>query len=231
MKNPLYLHCTTCDYRIHLLLLSSSLFWLFHANTALPCVVKCVSMCVSAERVSSGRLVGTFLSVCALTVLCGLVVVAVSRLLMQKRLRSSGGASGGQGHPCSGKVSCQMSWAAEGLWLRAGLVSPEFWKARRRPLLLKILKQEGWLLSVEGTAVPPNSQFIFYSFQIVDLTLTHSTFEKRNFMDICEYRRNISSGRMHFFCITYLNRLWHSCKQSYIFLTVFFFNFTSFWGR
>ncbi|XP_024862699.1 integrin beta-8 isoform X2 [Kryptolebias marmoratus] len=58
--------------------------------------------CVS-ERVSSGRLVGTFLSVCALTVLCGLVVVAVSRLLMQKRLRSPGGAGGDGGHHCPGK--------------------------------------------------------------------------------------------------------------------------------
>ncbi|XP_072226966.1 integrin beta-8 [Leuresthes tenuis] len=44
-------------------------------------------------RVSSGRLVGTFLSVCALTVLCGLVVVAVSRLLLQKRGSSQGGAA------------------------------------------------------------------------------------------------------------------------------------------
>lgn len=73
---------------------------------------------------------------------------------------------------------------------------------------------------------PPNSQ-LTYSFQIFDLTLTYSTFEKRKFMDICESRRNVSSGRMHF--PTYLNRLGHKCKQSQIILTVFFFFiFTSF---
>ncbi|KAM3858311.1 integrin beta-8 [Diretmus argenteus] len=45
------------------------------------------------ECASSGRLVGTFLSVCALTVLCGLVVVAVSRLLLLKRDQPHGGAA------------------------------------------------------------------------------------------------------------------------------------------
>ncbi|XP_047461690.1 integrin beta-8 [Mugil cephalus] len=45
------------------------------------------------ECVSSGRMVGTFLSVCALTVLCGLVVVAMSRLLLQKRGWSPEGAA------------------------------------------------------------------------------------------------------------------------------------------
>lgn len=64
---------------------------------------------LSTGRVSSGRLVGTFLGVCALTVLCGLVVVAVSRLLLQKRLRAPGGAAGDGGHHCSGKVSLQTS--------------------------------------------------------------------------------------------------------------------------
>lgn len=44
-----------------------------------------------AECASSGRLVGAFLSVCALTVLCGLVLVAVFRLTLQKRNRSAGG--------------------------------------------------------------------------------------------------------------------------------------------
>ncbi|XP_041823346.1 integrin beta-8 isoform X1 [Melanotaenia boesemani] len=56
-----------------------------------------------SERVSSRRLVGTFLSVCALTLLCGLVVVAVSRLLLQKRGRSSGGAVEDGGYHCTGK--------------------------------------------------------------------------------------------------------------------------------
>uniref|UniRef100_A0AAQ5YBQ1 Integrin beta n=1 Tax=Amphiprion ocellaris TaxID=80972 RepID=A0AAQ5YBQ1_AMPOC len=55
------------------------------------------------ECVSSGRLVGTFLSVCALTVLCGLVVVAVSRLLLQKRSLSPGGAAEDGGYHCTGK--------------------------------------------------------------------------------------------------------------------------------
>ncbi|XP_037549541.1 integrin beta-8 [Nematolebias whitei] len=67
------------------------------------CALMAASINCVSERVSSGRLVGTFLSVCALTVLCGLVVVAVSRLLMQKRLRSPGGASGDRGHHFPGK--------------------------------------------------------------------------------------------------------------------------------
>ncbi|XP_054914892.1 integrin beta-8 [Poeciliopsis prolifica] len=56
-----------------------------------------------SERVSSGRLVGTFLCVCALTVLCGLVVVAVSRLLLQKRGMPRGGAGADLGYHCTGK--------------------------------------------------------------------------------------------------------------------------------
>ncbi|KAM3595753.1 uncharacterized protein V6R79_002292 [Siganus canaliculatus] len=55
------------------------------------------------ECASSSRLVGTFLSVCALTVLCGLVVVAVSRLLLQKRRRSPGGVAGDGSYNCTGK--------------------------------------------------------------------------------------------------------------------------------
>ncbi|KAM6899428.1 integrin beta-8 [Xenentodon cancila] len=56
-----------------------------------------------SERVGSGRLIRTFLSVCALTVLCGLVVVAVSRQLLQKRDRSPGGAADDRGYHCTGK--------------------------------------------------------------------------------------------------------------------------------
>ncbi|KAL7382688.1 hypothetical protein ABVT39_026571 [Epinephelus coioides] len=55
------------------------------------------------ECASSSRLVGTFLSVCALTVLCGLVVVAVSRLLLQKRGLSPEGATEDRGYHCTGK--------------------------------------------------------------------------------------------------------------------------------
>ncbi|XP_035537737.1 integrin beta-8 [Morone saxatilis] len=55
------------------------------------------------ECASSSRLVGTFLSVCALTVLCGLVVVAVSRLLLQKKNMSPGGAAEEEAYHCPGK--------------------------------------------------------------------------------------------------------------------------------
>ncbi|MED6286415.1 hypothetical protein CHARACLAT_005721 [Characodon lateralis] len=56
-----------------------------------------------SERVSCGRLVGTFLCVCAMTLLCGLVVVAVSRLLLQRRVMPRGGAAADLGYPCTGK--------------------------------------------------------------------------------------------------------------------------------
>ncbi|XP_061615458.1 integrin beta-8 isoform X1 [Phyllopteryx taeniolatus] len=56
-----------------------------------------------AECASRGRLVGTFLSVCALTVLCGLVVVAVSRLLLQKKGWSPGDASKDGEYRCTSK--------------------------------------------------------------------------------------------------------------------------------
>ncbi|KAF7661727.1 hypothetical protein LDENG_00253130 [Lucifuga dentata] len=55
------------------------------------------------ECANSGRLVGTFLSVCALTVLCGLVMVAVSRLLLQKRGWTPGGAAEDGSYHCTGK--------------------------------------------------------------------------------------------------------------------------------
>ncbi|XP_026156771.1 integrin beta-8 isoform X2 [Mastacembelus armatus] len=50
---------------------------------------------------SSSRLVGTFVCVCVLTVLCGLVVVAMSRLLLQKKGWSPGGAV--EVYHCTGK--------------------------------------------------------------------------------------------------------------------------------
>lgn len=55
-----------------------------------------------AECPSSGQ-VGTFMSVCALTVLCGLVVVAVSRLLLQKRKHPPGGTAVDGVYPCTDK--------------------------------------------------------------------------------------------------------------------------------
>ncbi|XP_071368600.1 integrin beta-8 [Centroberyx affinis] len=55
------------------------------------------------ECASNSRLVGTFLSVCALTVLCGLVVVAVSRLILQKRGWTAGGATEDGGYHPTGK--------------------------------------------------------------------------------------------------------------------------------
>ena len=67
-------------------------------------------MCVFTECTSNSRLVGTFLSVCALTVLCGLVVVAVYRLLLQrKRVWSPGGTAEDRVYHCTGKVSSQKS--------------------------------------------------------------------------------------------------------------------------
>lgn len=59
-----------------------------------------------SECASSSRLVGTFLSVCALTVLCGLVVVALSRLLLQKKTRTPAGTAEDGVFHCTGKVSC-----------------------------------------------------------------------------------------------------------------------------
>ncbi|KAK5883768.1 hypothetical protein CesoFtcFv8_020064 [Champsocephalus esox] len=56
-----------------------------------------------AECASNSRLVGTFLCVCALTVLCGMVVVAVSRLLLQKRNLTPGGAAEVTVYHCTGK--------------------------------------------------------------------------------------------------------------------------------
>ncbi|XP_007547601.1 integrin beta-8 [Poecilia formosa] len=67
------------------------------------CALHIGSKTDSSERVSSGRLVGTFLCVCALTVLCGLVVVAVSRLLLQKKVMPRGGAGADLGYHCTGK--------------------------------------------------------------------------------------------------------------------------------
>lgn len=73
-----------------------------------------VNVYVSTECInSSRRLVGTFLSVCALTVLCGLVMVAVSRLLLQKRSWSPGGTVEDVGYHCTGKVSSQLSSTLE----------------------------------------------------------------------------------------------------------------------
>ncbi|XP_008330251.1 integrin beta-8 [Cynoglossus semilaevis] len=55
------------------------------------------------ECSSSGRLIGTFLSVCALTVLCGLVVVAMSRLLLQKKRWAAEGTADVGFYHCTGK--------------------------------------------------------------------------------------------------------------------------------
>ncbi|KAL6099914.1 itgb8 [Pungitius sinensis] len=55
------------------------------------------------ECADNSRLLGTFLSVCALTVLCGLVLVAVSRLLLQKRALSPGGTAAEGPYHCPGK--------------------------------------------------------------------------------------------------------------------------------
>ncbi|KAM8840692.1 integrin beta-8 isoform 2-T2 [Spinachia spinachia] len=55
------------------------------------------------ECANNSRLLGTFLSVCALTVLCGLVLLAASRLLLQNRGRSPGGTAAEGPYHCPGK--------------------------------------------------------------------------------------------------------------------------------
>lgn len=57
-----------------------------------------------AECAGSGRLVGAFLSVCALTVLCGLVLVALTRLVLQRRSRSAEGTHEDRDFQHTGKV-------------------------------------------------------------------------------------------------------------------------------
>ncbi|KAM4631511.1 integrin beta-8 [Polymixia lowei] len=81
-------HSDSCRYRFHTSLASGRTQ--LHIGTHRECG-------------SSGRLVGTFLSVCALTVLCGLVVVAVSRLLMQRKRWPPGGATEDGGYHSTGK--------------------------------------------------------------------------------------------------------------------------------
>ncbi|KAM9824147.1 integrin beta-8 [Neosynchiropus ocellatus] len=55
------------------------------------------------ECSSRGQLVGTFLSVCALTVMCGLVVVVLSRMFVQNRRRAREGAAEVEDFICTGK--------------------------------------------------------------------------------------------------------------------------------
>lgn len=66
-------------------------------------------LCLVSECGSSSRLVGTFLSVCAFTLLCGLVVVALSRLLLQKKISTPAGTAEDGVFHCTGKVSSKMS--------------------------------------------------------------------------------------------------------------------------
>lgn len=66
-------------------------------------------MCVFTECTSRTWLVGTFLSVSALTLLCGLVVVAMSRLVLRKKGWSPEGTAEDGVYHCSVKVSPQMS--------------------------------------------------------------------------------------------------------------------------
>lgn len=70
-------------------------------------------LCLVSECASSSWLVGTFLSVCAFTVLCGLVMVALSRLLLQKKIRTPAGTAEDGVFHCTGKVSSKTS----SMWL------------------------------------------------------------------------------------------------------------------
>lgn len=96
-----------CLFKLHRTVVLTFLNFFF-PSYRVP-TVKCVFvfMCVSTECASNSRLVGTFLSVCALTVLCGLVVVAVSRLLLQKKGWSPGGATEDGDYHCTVKVCSQ----------------------------------------------------------------------------------------------------------------------------
>lgn len=78
---------------------SSYLFQTSSQSGQAQLVISTRPECIGSNR----RLVGTFLSVCALTVLCGLVMVAVSRLLLQKRSRSPEDAVEDVGYHCTGK--------------------------------------------------------------------------------------------------------------------------------
>lgn len=122
---------------------------------------------VSTECASSGRLVETFLSVCALTVLCGLVLVAVSRLLLQKTSTSPGGAAEGGHFHCAGKVSSQKS----SVWMWS------LWVLIEGRLVEKF---EFAVLEVQlYFTFPLNSQLTVYSLQICDLLMIYGSVEKK----------------------------------------------------
>lgn len=120
-----------------------------------------VSNVVCTECSSSSRLVGTFLSVCALTVLCGLVVVALSRLLLQKRVSTPVGTGEDGVFHCTGKVSSQTS---SSMWVRCNVPG-----APRMLLYLKFEtsneKFKCALLQLQlYFTFPPNSQLTVFRY-------------------------------------------------------------------
>ena len=107
-----------CLFKFHMTAVLTFLnFFSHHREMQRAPTVKCVFvfMCVSTECTSNSRLVGTFLSVCALTVLCGLVVVAVSRLVLQKRGWSPGDAIEDADYHCTVKV-CSQRFTQSWMW-------------------------------------------------------------------------------------------------------------------
>lgn len=146
------------------------------------CVQWSLFVCVSTECASSSRLVGTFLSVCALTVLCGLVVVAISRLLLQKKEGSPGGAVGGDVYHCTGKVSAQSYavWSSgqQRGWnvTVASLILPGYFGECKPSAETRSQKLESAVQLY--FSFPFNSLLTVHIIQICDLKMMCSTFEE-----------------------------------------------------
>uniref|UniRef100_G3NT90 Integrin beta n=1 Tax=Gasterosteus aculeatus aculeatus TaxID=481459 RepID=G3NT90_GASAC len=132
---------------------------------------------------NNSRLLGTFLSVCALTVLCGLVVVAVSRLLLQKRGLSPGGTAAEGPYHCPGKVRVFFPWNPP------RSIGPHNSAGRVR---CRVLSAEN-----PGVRVPSelSDLQLYFTFplesllaigrvQICDFTVMNDTFEKKKTIEI-----------------------------------------------
>lgn len=155
-------------------MISSLVYCKFSFMIIEQCLCFKVSNVVSTECASSSRLVGTFLSVCALTVLCGLVIVALSRLLLQKRIRTPAGTGEDGVFHCTGKVSSPTS---NSVWVKC--CGPG------APVILLLLKFETGSEKVKCALLqlqlyftfPLNSQLKINSVQICDMIMSNNTFE------------------------------------------------------
>lgn len=120
---------------------------------------------------------------CALTVLCGLVVVAVSRLLLQKRGLSPGGTAAEGPYHCPGKVRVFFPWNPP------RSIGPHNSAGRVR---CRVLSAEN-----PGVRVPSelSDLQLYFTFplesllaigrvQICDFTVMNDTFEKKKTIEI-----------------------------------------------